>query len=132
MLATDDLVVAPAQLPAVASYLRDALGYEHLSNITAVDYLADGVIELVYHFAHVAGGVAVVKARVPREHPELPTLTAEWPGAAFQEREAYDLYGVQFAGHAELRRIYMWDEFEGFPMRKDFSKQGDKYLDEAE
>lgn len=129
LLATDDAVVYPERLPEVARYVRDVLGYELLSNITAVDYLADGVIEMVYHFYHLEGGPElVIKTRVPRDNPVVPSLTDEWPGANFQEREAYDLFGVVFPGHPNLTRIYMWDEFEGWPMRKDFPKQGDKYI----
>jgi NADH-quinone oxidoreductase subunit C len=129
LLATDDAVVLAERLPDVALYIRDNLGYELLSNITAVDYLADGVIELVYQFMHLEGGPPlVVKVRVPREQPVVPSITPFWPGADLQEREAYDLYGVLFPGHPNLKRVYMWDEFEGHPMRKDFPKQGDKYL----
>lgn len=129
LLATDDAVVHAARIPEVARLLRDELGYEYLSNITAVDYLADGVIELVYHFFHLQGGPPLaLKARLPRENPAAPSITPEWPGADLQEREAFDLYGVRFEGHPDLRRVYMWDEFEGFPMRKDFPRQGDKYF----
>jgi NADH-quinone oxidoreductase subunit C len=133
LLATSDAVVLAERLPDVARYVRDELGYELLSNITAVDYLADGVIELVYHFMHLDGGAPLaIKARVPRERAVVPSITPFWPGASLQEREAFDLYGVEFPGHPNLRRIYMWDEFEGFPMRKDFPKQGDKYLGDGE
>lgn len=133
LLVTNDAVIYAERLPEVAAYLRDTLGYEYLSNITAVDYLADGVIELVYHFFHLQGGPAlVVKTRLPRETPAAPSLTPEWPGADLQEREAFDLYGVVFRGHPNLARIYMWDEFEGFPMRKDFPRQGDKYFGDDE
>jgi NADH-quinone oxidoreductase subunit C len=129
LLATDDAVVQANRLTDVALYVRDELGYEYLSNITAVDYLADGVIEIVYHFYHLDGGAPlVIKTRVPREQTAIPSLTPVWPGADLQEREAFDLYGVDFVGHPHLKRIYMWDEFEGYPMRKDFPKQGDKYL----
>jgi len=65
--------------------------------------------------------------RVPRDASAIPSITPFWPGAALQEREAYDLYGVHFPGHPFHRRVYMWDEFEGHPMRKDFPKTGDKY-----
>lgn len=133
LLATDDAVVAPERLADVALFVRDTLGYTYLSNITAVDYLADGVIELVYHFYHAEGGpAAVIKARMPRTQAAAPSITPLWPGASLQEREAFDLYGVNFVGHPDLRRIYMWDEFEGYPMRKDFPKQGDKYLGDAD
>lgn len=129
LLATSDAVVLPERLVDVALYVRDTLGYALLSNLTAVDYLADGLIEVVYHFVHLEGGPPlVVKTRVPRSTPIVPSLTPHWPGANLQEREAFDLYGVEFPGHPNLTRIYMWDEFEGFPMRKDFPKHGDKYI----
>jgi NADH-quinone oxidoreductase subunit C len=128
-LATNDPVIHAERLPEVAAFLRDACGYPLLSNITAVDYLAEDVIELVYHFTSLAGGPPLaVKLRCPRDNPEVPSLTSEWPGASLQEREAFDLFGVRFPGHPHLTRVYMWDEFEGFPMRKDFPKQGDKYF----
>jgi NADH-quinone oxidoreductase subunit C len=129
--ATADLVVLPALIVPVARYLREMLGYEMLSNLTAVDYLNHDIIELVYHFNHLVGGPPlVIKTRLPREQAWLPSLTPEWPGADLQEREAFDLFGIEFSGHPYLKRIYMWDEFEGFPMRKDFPKQGDKYFGE--
>lgn len=129
LLATGDAVVLAERLPEIAQYIRDTLDYQLLSNVTAVDYLADGVIEMVYHFMHLDGGPPlVVKVRAPREQPVVPSITPFWPGADLQEREAYDLYGVRFPGHPNLKRVYMWDEFEGYPMRKDFPKQGDKYI----
>ena len=127
-----DAVVTAESMPHVAAYLRDRHGYQLLSNITAVDYILDGLIEVVYHFYHLdGGGPRTVRVRVPRDNAVIPTLTGEWPGANLQEREAYDLYGVRFPGHPYLRRIYMWDEFEGHPMRKDFPKTGDKYTHET-
>jgi NADH-quinone oxidoreductase subunit C len=133
LLATDDAVVVAERIPDVARYMRDALGYSFLSDITAVDYLADGMIEVIYRFAHLDGGPTLpIKTRVPRERPSIPSITPFWPGADLQEREAYDMYGVEFPGHPNLTRVYMWDEFEGFPMRKDFPKQGDKYLGDGE
>jgi NADH-quinone oxidoreductase subunit C len=132
LLATNDAVIDSASLPEVVRFVRDTLGYALLTNITAVDYLADQIIEVVYHLVRPEGGAPItLKVRVERAHPELPSLTPWWPGADFQEREAFDLYGVVFQGHPNLRRIYMWDEFEGFPMRKDFPKQGDKYMNDT-
>ena len=128
-----DPLVVPAQIVAAAIYMRDTLDYAFLSDIAVVDYLLDGVFELVYRFYNVAGGPSLVlKTRLPREQPEVPSLTPVWPGANFHEREAFDLYGIVFTGHPFLRRIYMWDEFEGFPMRRDFPRQGDKYIGEEE
>lgn len=131
--ATEDVVIAAEHIVAAAVYLRDQLGYAYLSDIAVVDYLREDLFELVYRFYHPVGGPALVlKVRVARDEPEVPSLTPVWPGANFHEREAFDLFGVVFREHPYLRRIYMWDEFEGFPMRRDFSRQGDKYLGEDE
>jgi NADH-quinone oxidoreductase subunit C len=133
LLATKDAIVLAERIPDVARYVRDTLGYALLSDLTAVDYLADGVIELVYRFVHLDGGPTLaIKTRVPRERAVVPSITPFWPGADLQEREAFDMYGVDFPGHPNLARVYMWDEFEGFPMRKDFPKQGDKYIREED
>lgn len=133
LFSTGDTVVAAGQIVEAARYLRDTLGYAFLSDIAVVDYLADGLFELAYRFYNVAGGAGLVlKVRVPRDEPRVPSLTPAWPGANFHEREALDLYGIIFDGHPFPRRIYMWDEFEGWPMRKDFPKQGDKYIGEEE
>lgn len=126
---TNDTVIVAERLTEVATYLRDAVGYTYLSDIAVVDYLDDGLFELVYRFYHPEGGDSlVVKVRVPRDMPEVPSLTPIWPGANFHEREGFDLFGINFTGHPNLKRLYMWDEFEGHPMRKDFFRQGDKYL----
>lgn len=130
---TSDLLVVPAQLVDAACYVRDQLGYAYLSDIAVVDYLEDDLFELVYRFYAVEGGAPLVlKTRVPRDEPRVPSLTPVWPGANFHEREALDLFGIIFDNHPYPRRIYMWDEFEGWPMRKDFPKQGDKYFGEDE
>ncbi len=130
---TSDTLVDAARVVDAALYLRDVLGYAYLSDICVVDYLTDGIFEVVYRFYNVEGGPSLaLKVRVPRENPVVPSLTPDWPGANFHEREAFDLYGITFVGHPYLHRIYMWDEFEGFPMRKDFPKQGDKYIGEDE
>ncbi len=124
-----DPFVHPDHLVAAALFVRDKLGYALLSDIAVVDYLYAGCFELVYRFYHPSGGPGIVlRVRVPRDAPKVPSLTPHWPAANFHEREAFDLFGVEFVGHPYLRRIYMWDEFEGFPMRKDFPRQGDKYL----
>lgn len=124
-----DPFVHPDHLVAAALFVRDKLGYALLSDIAVVDYLYAGCFELIYRFYHPSGGSGIVlRVRVPRDAPKVPSLTPHWPAANFHEREAFDLFGVEFVGHPYLRRIYMWDEFEGFPMRKDFPRQGDKYL----
>ena len=125
------LLVDREHLFAVARYLRDdpALQLDFCSCVTAVDYLAAGHIEVVYHLYSIAlkQGPLILKVRAPRDAAEcrVPSLTPLWRGCEFQEREAYDLLGVTFDGHPDLRRILMWDEFEDHPLRKDYQPPPD-------
>lgn len=121
------VVVDPKKLVEVATYMRDQLGFNYLSSATAVDYLGEGEagsdMEMVYHAYRISGGGALVfKAQTSRDNAEIPSLIDVYPGVDFQEREAYDLYGIRFAGHPNLKRILMWDGFEGHPMRKDWKE----------
>ncbi len=116
------IVVDRAQLLEVARTMRDELGFDYLSSATAVDYLGiSDHMEMVYHAYRTTGGSSLVfKAQTARENATVPSLIDVWPGADFQEREAYDLYGIQFPGHPNMKRILMWDGFEGHPLRKDW------------
>jgi len=117
----EGFIVAPDRLLEFATMLRDEHKYDLLSSVTGVDYLPDGRMEVVYHALQTAGGGPLVfKAQVPRENPVVPSLVPIYPGADFQEREAWDLLGIRFEGHPDLRRILMWEGFEGFPLRKDW------------
>ncbi|MBI5959527.1 MAG: NADH-quinone oxidoreductase subunit C [Chloroflexi bacterium] len=118
------VIVDPAQLVRVGRYVRDTLNYEYLANAAAVDYLGKGDhLEMVYHTYRVSGGPALVlKAQTPREDAVLPSLVPVWPGANFQEREAWDLMGIRFDGHPNLKRILMWEGFAGHPLRKDWKE----------
>jgi NADH-quinone oxidoreductase subunit C/D len=115
-------MVENAALLEVASALRDEFGYDYLSSVTAVDYLPDGKMEVVYQVYKTTGGSGVIfKVQVPRVDPiEVPSLVPLYPGAELQEREAWDLFGIKFTGHPDLRRIFMWEGFAGHPMRKDW------------
>ncbi|MBM4421779.1 MAG: NADH-quinone oxidoreductase subunit D [Chloroflexi bacterium] len=116
-------LVAPDKLIEVATAVRDEMGYDYLSSVTGVDYLADGKLEAVYHFYKTSGGTALtLKAQTPRDNPVIPSLVPLYPGADFQEREAYDMYGIRFAGHPNLKRILMWEGFGGWPLRKDWKE----------
>lgn len=132
-------VVAPAayagmmvndksKLVEVATYLRDDLGYAMLDNLTAVDYIKENVIEVVYHVQRMKGGEPFnFKVRVPRPQGNAMTepvlsITPVYAGAEFQEREVYDMYGVPFENHPDLRRILLWEGFGGYPMRKDWKE----------
>jgi len=122
------VIVDKNKLLDVARYIHDTLGFDYLSSATAVDYLGEGVhssdhMEMVYHAYRTSGGGALVfKAQTDREACEVPSLTPVWKGADFQEREAWDLYGVRFTGHPNLKRILLWEGFHGFPMRKDWKE----------
>jgi NADH-quinone oxidoreductase subunit C/D len=117
----EGFIVKPESLIEVATMLRDEQGYDFLSSVTAVDYLPEDMLEVVYHVHRTTGGpLLVFKTQVPRQAAVLPSLVPVWPGADFQEREAWDLFGVKFEGHPDLRRILMWEGFDGHPMRKDW------------
>jgi NADH-quinone oxidoreductase subunit C len=88
-----------------------------------------GYLEAVYHLfsMELKHGPVVIRMRTPGRAADLqlPSLTPIWRSAEFQEREIFDLYGIRFEGHPDLRRILMWDEFEDFPMRKDYREPDD-------
>jgi len=116
------LVIKPEDLLRVAKFLKESEAFKlnYLSGITAVDYL-DG-LESVYHFYSVdkKSGPVVLKVRLPRGNPKIPSLVPIFRGAEFQEREAYDMMGIIYEGHPDLRRVFMWEGFEGYPLRKDY------------
>ncbi len=122
----EGLVVAPEALVEAACFLRDTLGYTYLSSVTGVDYPSATAqfparIEVVYHFfCLTGGGYVALRAHAARFDGVLPSLTPHFRSADFQEREIWDLYGVRFARHPDLRRLFMWEGFHGFPMRKDW------------
>lgn len=119
-------VINRENLVALAAFLRDDsdLRFVRLSDICGIDYLNLGKtprFAVVYHF-HSFQLNRWVRVRVPVDEDDavVPTLTDEWPGANWFEREVYDLFGIEFSGHPDLTRILMPDEWEGHPLRKDF------------
>ncbi len=115
--------IRPENLVAFATTLRDELGYDYLSSVTGIDGYPEDWMEVVYHTYQTTGGPALIfKVRAPRADTCVPSLTSVYPGAEFQEREAWDLLGIRFEGHPDLRRILMWEGFAGFPLRKDWQE----------
>jgi NADH-quinone oxidoreductase subunit C len=113
------VVVDHESVPAVLATAREALGIMHLSFITVVD--RQGSFELTYELLDLRGGRVRVKTTVEGEEPVVPTVTNVYPTANWHEREAYDMFGVAFRGHPDLRRLYMWqDHFDHHPLLKSF------------
>ena len=109
------------KLVEVVTALRDEMGFDFLSSVTAVDYHPENLMEVVYHlFQSVGGPALVLKVQVSRDHSVVPSLVPVFPGAELQERETWDLLGVRFEGHPDLRRVLMWEGFQGHPLRKDW------------
>jgi len=113
------LVVEPGIVPAVLTTARENLGVLHLSFITVVD--REGAFELTYELLDLRGGIVRVKTTVEGEEPVVDSVTGIYPTANWHEREAYDMFGVAFKGHPDLRRLYMWqDHFDHHPLLKSF------------
>ena len=118
----DYLLVDSGSLLDTMTFLKNTpeLNFDYLNYITAVDCF--DYFEVVYQFTSFEHNHSlVVKARCyDRENPALPSVIGLWQGADFQEREIYDLMGIRFDGHPNMKRIFLWDGFPGYPLRKDY------------
>lgn len=111
----------------ICTFLKDdpQILMDCLSNITGVDAPPDD-LDLVYHFfSYNLRHSMTLKARVPKSNAKVPTVEKVYPTADWQEREAFDLLGIQFDGHPDLRRIMMPDDWVGYPLRKDYKEEDD-------
>lgn len=124
------IVVKPEHLVAVCNYLKKNLQYTFLEAITAVDWWLERVprYDVVYQLLSISNQCIVrLKVRVGQrreEHPAVPTVTGVWLGANWYEREIYDLFGLTFTGHPDLRRILMPNDWTTYPLRKDYPLTG--------
>ena len=120
--APEAATIEAARLIEVCTFLRDNpdLEFKFLSSLTGVDCLDS--FEVVYHleaFRH--NRLTCIKVKtMDRDNPLVPSVVPVWPGANLQEREAYDLLGIHFEGHPDMRRIFLWEGFAGHPLRKDY------------
>ncbi len=124
--------VTPERWPDVALYLRDdpRLGFNMLRSITALDLLADNQLACIYDFMRIPTERLTelitethefaVRVVTDRDKPVIPSVASVWPAAEWHEREAFDLMGIDFSGHPDLRRILCPDDWEGHPLRKDY------------
>jgi len=123
------LLVNPARVKPVLAFLHGK-GYRFLSSLHGVDYFPEEPrLGVVYELLDMRRVDRIsVKARVPTEKPQLDSIVELWPGADFPEREVFDMFGVVFEGHPDLRRILMPEDYEGFPQRRDFPVGGEPVI----
>ena len=111
---------------SLGAFAKESLGFDYLVDITSIDNYGDEPRwTIVYHLYSYASRAALrLRTSVTEEKSELPTVTTVWRAADWHEREIYDMMGVRFRGHPDLRRILMWDGYPYFPLRKDFPLAG--------
>jgi NADH-quinone oxidoreductase subunit C len=120
------LEIAPAKIVSVCGFLKFDQKFIRLSTVTAVDrYPGEPRYEIVYHLHSIERNERLrLKARLSGAEPVIDSVTSVWRGANWYEREVFDLFGVTFTGHPDLRRIMMPDDWEGHPLRKDYPITG--------
>ncbi len=120
-----NVAVTPADLRKLAEYLRtdQEMDFDYLFCLTGVDWVAH--LMVVYHMNSTAHNHSIaLKVKIDdRKDPEVETLCDIWRTAEFHEREVYDLFGIKFKGHPDLRRIFLDDDWVGFPLRKDYTDE---------
>jgi NADH-quinone oxidoreductase subunit C len=119
-------VVLLADLREVAKFCRDELAFDYLLDIASVDNFGEEPrFEMVYELYSMSLGTHLrLKIKVSEEGDEVPTVSDIWPTANWHEREVYDMMGIRFANHPDLRRILMWEGYPYFPLRKEFPLEG--------
>ena len=115
------LKVPAASFRNLAEQLRNSEGFDFLRSLTGVDEGEEG-LGCVYHLENTRTGenVVISTADPDRDNASLPSVHDLWKGAGFNEREAYDFFGIKFIGHPDLRRLYLRDDWKGYPLRKDY------------
>ena len=114
--------VAPPAVGEIAIFLRDDgdCAFDTLMCLSGMDY-TKGALGVVYHLSSMTKRHTItLKVEVPVTGPEVPSVASVWPAANWHEREAYDMFGIVFTGHPDLRRILLPEDYPGFPLRKDF------------
>jgi NADH-quinone oxidoreductase subunit C len=120
------LSVDDASIVEVCRYLLDSAGLDFavLSDLTALDWPKEEKIQVVYHlFSYAHNHQIVLKVDLPRANPKIATVEGVWKVANWFEREVYDLFGVIFEGHSDLRRIMLPEDWVGYPLRKDYVEE---------
>jgi len=120
------LNVERAQIAEICDFCKKELGFDYLVDVSGVDNFGEEPrFEMVYELCSLADNQHLrLKVRISEDELEVPSVTGVWRTANWHEREAYDMMGIKFAGHPDLRRILMWDGYPYFPLRKDFPLAG--------
>ena len=119
-------MISPSDLREVAKFCRDELSFDYLIDITSIDNFGEVPrFEIVYELYSMPLGVHLrLKLRISEDVGSVDTVSDIWPTANWHEREIYDMMGIKFSGHPDLRRILMWDGYPFFPLRKEFPLEG--------
>jgi NADH-quinone oxidoreductase subunit C len=122
------LEIAAGKIASICGFLKYDQKFVRISTVTAVDrYPAEPRFEVVYHLHSIERNERVrLKCRLRGEDPVIESVTGVWRGANWYEREVFDLFGIKFLGHPDLRRIMMPDDWEGYPLRKDYPITGSR------
>jgi len=122
------LEIAAGKIASICGFLKYDQKFVRISTVTAVDrYPAEHRFEVVYHLHSIERNERVrLKCRLHGEDPVIESVTGVWRGANWYEREVFDLFGIKFLGHPDLRRIMMPDDWEGYPLRKDYPITGSR------
>ena len=117
-----DILIDANKLLEVAGYLKNTVGldFDYLTFVTAVDFL--DYMEIVYRLVSLNNNLSLIlKTRCyGRENPVVPSVVSLWRAAYYQEREIFDLFGIKFDGHPDMRRLLLWEGFVGHPLRRDY------------
>ncbi len=119
------IVVRPDLIREICKFLSDdpELEFDYLMSLSGMDF-KDGNLGVVYHLCSMQRGHKIVlKVKVPKDKPDVPSVESVWKSANWHEREAFDLFGFVFLDHPDLRRILLPDDWEGYPLRKDYKVQ---------
>jgi NADH-quinone oxidoreductase subunit C len=120
------LVVDPSKAKGILKFLKEGEGFNYLADISSAHWPEEGRIDVVYLARNLQDRRQLrIRAALPVEDPSIDTVADVWRTANWLEREVYDLMGVTFIGHPDLRRILLPEDFDGFPLRKEYPMEGD-------
>ncbi|MDX1591590.1 MAG: NADH-quinone oxidoreductase subunit C [Balneolaceae bacterium] len=110
----------------ICTFMKESLHFNYLTDVFGIDrYTSDERFEVVYNLVSMKFGDRIfLKVRCEEENPELDSVSGVWPAANWAEREVYDMFGIHFRNHPDMRRIYMPEDFQYFPLRKEFPLLG--------